>query len=126
MCSQLITEVINYFAAERVEWSEQNTLGFATSYIPDNKLHWLALFTLQHISIDKYLSCKEKLLIYFESLNKELDVRKILNQMKRMEQYGSMRVYKHELSKGFLKFSSMSTPEKIFQYSKRQKNSCDT
>lgn len=108
----------NYFPAQRVELSDRNGLGFAVGYMYGGGLQWWELLSLQHISINTYLSLKEKLLHHFKPVNREVNSRKRFNQTKQMDKYRNMEFHNYEFSRYILKIPTMATAEQIFHYSK--------
>lgn len=112
----------NVFAWHHTGLSEDAKLKYAVSYLTGAGLQWWELVTLNNTEIHTFNDFKTKLLEHFEPINRELNARKMLSELKQMGKFNTVRNYNQEFSRWLLQVPSMTPAEAIFHYSQGLKH----
>ena len=80
-------------------------------------LQWRELANLNENAIQSYDEFRKELLNYFEPVNRELTVRKMLSDLKQMGKLTLVREYNREFSRWLMQIPGMTVPEQTFHYS---------
>ena len=82
-----------------------------------NALQWWELVHIdESTEIKTYAEFEKELLTYFEPVNRELNARKMLRNLKQMGKCEMVKIYNREFSKWLLQIPTMTSAEPIFNY----------
>ena len=79
-------------------------------------LEWWELLSLNGDPPVTFKEFKEKLLEHFEPVNRERNARRMLNELRQMGKFSTIRAYNQEFSKWLLQVPSMTVAEQLFHY----------
>ena len=106
----------NIFDAAIQNIDDVQKIKYAVSFMTGNALQWWEMIKLNETMFESYESFKEKLLEYFEPVNREEHARKILSSLKQMGKFNSISAYNQEFSKYLLQVPDMAINEQLFHY----------
>lgn len=118
-----LQSIQNIFELQRTEPSEDEKIKYAISFLNEEGLEWWDLMNKNsNIQINTFAQFSHEIMNYFEPVNRELNARKILNNLKQMGKFSKISDYNKEFTKYLLQIPSMAIDEAIFHYCTGLKN----
>lgn len=117
-----ITSIENVFSTLPEQPTEISKVKYAISFMSGEALQWWELMMINQVVINSFEDFKKELLNHFEPINRELNARKMLSELKQMGKFSSVRDYNIEFSKWLLQIPTMAIAEQLFHYSQGLKN----
>lgn len=112
-----ITSIENVFSTLPEQPTEIAKVKYAISFMSGEALQWWELMIINQVVLNSFEDFKTELLKHFEPINRELNARKMLSELKQMGKFSSVREYNKEFSKWLLQIPTMAIAEQIFHYS---------
>ena len=118
-----LQSIQNIFELQRNDPSEDEKIKYAISFLNEEGLEWWDLMNKNsNIKINTFAQFSHEMMNYFEPVNRELNARKILNNLKQMGKFSKISEYNKEFTKYLLQIPSMTMDEAIFHYCTGLKN----
>ena len=111
-----ISSLENIFGVNGQNSTEQQKIQYAISFMADDAIQWWELMKLNEVELETFEEFKERLLEYFEPVNRENNARQRLSTLKQNGKYNAVAQYNQEFSKWLLKIPDMSVSDQLFSY----------
>ena len=118
-----IKSLQNIIDAQNSQISEHDKIKYAVSFLTGDGLQWWELVNINpEININTFQEFCDKLLEYFEPVNREFNARKAMNSLKQMGKFSKIRDYNKKFTEYLLQVPSMTIDEQLFHYTQGLKN----